>query len=65
MLFKPVTAIAVNGVYYAFGWRTGREAPTEEELARASAPADADVISKYAADDDDDEDDDDDDEDED
>ena len=63
MLFKPVTAIAVNGVYYAFGWRTGREAPTEEELARASAPADADVISKYAADDDEDEDEDDDDED--
>ena len=25
MLFKPVTAVIVNAVYYAFGWRTGRE----------------------------------------
>ena len=59
-LFKPVTAIAVNAMYYAFGWRTGREAPTEAELASANAPADASVIAKYAADDDDDDDDDDD-----
>ena len=60
VLFKPVTAILVNAVYYAFGWRTGREAPTEAELAAATGPADANVIAKYAADDDDDDDDDDD-----
>ena len=59
--FKPVTAIMVNAVYYAFGWRTGREAPTEAELQAAlRAPsADADVLSRYGADDDDDDDDDD------
>ena len=61
LLFKPVTAVIVNAVYYAFGWRTGREAPTEAELAAMNAPADASVISKYAADDDDDDDDDEDD----
>ena len=63
LLFKPVTAVIVNAVYYAFGWRTGREAPTEAELAAMNAPADASVISKYAADDDDDDDDDDNDDD--
>jgi len=58
--FKPVTAVIVNGVYYAFGWRTGREPPTEAELAAAAVPtsADADVLKRYGASDDDDDDDD-------
>ena len=58
--FKPITAVLVNAVYYAFGWRTGREAPTEAELEAAlRAPsADADVLSRYGADDDDDDEDD-------
>ena len=64
-LFKPVTAVIVNAVYYAFGWRTGREPLTDAERAALAAPADASIISKYAADDDDDEDDDDDDHDDD
>ena len=65
MLFKPVTAVIVNAVYYAFGWRTGREPLTDAELAALAAPADASIISKYAADDDDDLDDDEDDDDDD
>ena len=70
-LFKPVTAVLVNLVFFVFKIPTGREPEYQAMMAakaaaaKAAAPADADIIARYGADDDDDfEDDDEDDEDE-
>jgi hypothetical protein len=62
-LFKPVTAILVNLVYYLLRIPTGREpgAALVAEPAVAVA-ADADIIARYGADDDEDDEDDDEDE---
>ena len=63
---KPVSAMFVNLIYYAFKIPTGRPGDEEPEDAlsyasgKAGQSADADVISKYGGDDDDDDDDDDD-----
>ena len=65
---KPVSAMFVNLIYYAFKIPTGRPGDEEPEDAlsyaggKAGQSADADVISKYGGDDADDDDDDDDDE---
>ena len=62
---KPVSAMFVNLIYYAFKIPTGRPGDEEPEDAlsyaggKAGQSADADVISKYGGDDDDDDDDDD------
>ena len=65
---KPLSAIFVNLIYYAFKIPTGRPGDEEPEdalsYAGAGQSADADVISKYGGDDDDDDDDDDEDDDE-
>jgi len=64
-LFKPITAILVNLVYYVMKWPTGREPGAMQEEAKEIA-ADADIIARYGgADDDEDFDDDDDDDDDD
>ena len=61
---KPVSAMFVNLIYYAFKIPTGRPGDEEPEDALSYASgkggqsADADVISKYGGDDDDDDDDD-------
>ena len=50
VLFKPVTAILVNLVYFVMGW------PLDTPPLVASGPgvaADADIIARYGADDDD------------
>ena len=61
---KPMSAILVNLIYYAFKIPTGRPGDEEPEdmlsYASGGQSADADVISKYGGDDDDDDDDDDD-----
>ena len=60
---KPMSAILVNLIYYAFKIPTGRPGDEEPEdmlsYASGGQSADADVISKYGGDDDDDDDDDD------
>ena len=58
---KPMSAILVNLIYYAFKIPTGRPGDEEPEdmlsYASGGQSADADVISKYGGDDDDDDDD--------
>ena len=48
-LFKPVTAVLVNAVYYAFGWRTGREPFADAGRAALAAPAAAPILPPDAA----------------
>ena len=58
-LFKPVTAILVNLIYYLLRIPTGRE-PGAERVAEpaVAVAADADIIARYGADDDEDDEDD-------
>ena len=58
-LFKPVTAILVNLIYYLARIPTGRE-PGAEKIAEpaVAVAADADIIARYGADDDEDDEDD-------
>ena len=58
-LFKPVTAVLVNLVFYVFKIPTGREPEYQAMMAAKEAAkkklerADADIIARYGADDDD------------
>ena len=51
ILFKPVTAILVNLVYFLLNWETDSPEPVPAAAA-AGVAADADIIARYGADDD-------------